>query len=558
MPTIPRLLFPALFLASACTAGTGWFRAPDEGSPHTQLQLRLAIADSVGRVLIGPDTVFKNKDLASFYKDRKANPAWFSKGSPVAGAWQLLDAVRKCRLEGLDPSDYHVRSLDSLLRLTNRNVYWQRRAASSSIADLDLLLSDAYLKLSRHLLSGRVRPKMPQDIWHVGREKIDPAGYLDRTLRERLDVRVSLQLLTPPQPEYGKMKYWLGEYRRIESEGGWQPVPEGPALGSGSVGPRVTALCARLRAGGDLQGSCGEAFTPALKQALKRFQGSHGLDTTGTADARTLRALNVSIRDRIAQIELNLECWRWLPQDLGERHVRVNIVDYRLGAYEADEEMFSMKVVVGRKEDSTPVFSDRLVSVQLNPSWNVPATIAGKEMLPELQKDPDYLAKHDMELLGGWNDSAPVLRPDSIDWSEVKAEDFNFRIKQKNGDASALGRIKFVLTNPFNIYLHDTPAKQYFDAEKRALSHGCVRVSDPLKLAEWALGPDSGWSQERLTQEIDKGYENFIPVPGKGVPVHILYWTCFVDNQGGLQFRPDVYDWNKRMSAALVRKARSF
>ncbi|MDQ3003712.1 MAG: L,D-transpeptidase family protein, partial [Fibrobacterota bacterium] len=383
--------------------------------------------------------------------------------------------------------------------------------------------------------------------------------YLDLTLREKRDMRISLQKLTPPQAEYGRMKYWLGEYRKILDRGGWQEVPEGPVLSPKSSGPRVAALCARLKAGGELQGSgCDEDFSPAMEDAMKRFQSVHGLDTTGLADARTLRQLNVSTQDRIDQIGLNLECWRWLPQDLGERHIRVNIADFRLGAFERDEEIFSMRVVVGRKQDSTPVFSDRVTSVQLNPSWNVPASIAGEEILPELQKDPEYLSKHEMELLANWNESASLIRPDSIDWAEVSPEQFPFRIRQRNGDVSALGRVKFVLTNPFNIYLHDTPAKKYFAHDKRALSHGCVRLAQPFKLAEWLLAPGSVWTPERLAADVTKGEEIFIPVEGKGVPVHILYWTCFVDKQGGLQFRPDVYNWNPKMEKALDRKAASF
>jgi L,D-transpeptidase YcbB len=151
-----------------------------------------------------------------------------------------------------------------------------------------------------------------------------------------------------------------------------------------------------------------------------------------------------------------------------------------------------------------------------------------------------------------------VIPASSVAWASVSCENFKYRIRQKNGDASALGRIKFVLTNPYNIYLHDTPAKKYFDSDKRALSHGCVRVADPEKLALWVLGPGSVWDSQRLKAEIDKGKETFIPVPGKGIPVHILYWTCFVDNQGGLQFRPDLYHWNRKMENALARKSGSF
>ncbi len=539
------------------------------------LKRKLSDLDSGGRLVITRDTVYRTKNLAAFYRLREDQPAWFSHGNPVPAAWQLFDAVRKCPLEGLDAADYHARSLDSLLRKFNRKIYWHRRWDPATGANLDLLLTDAYLKLSRHLLTGRVKFKIPEDEWHIVPEPIVLPDFLDKTLREKGDVRASLQALTPPQMEYGRMKYWLATYLLMAQKGGWPRIPDGPALGDKDKGDRVAALCKRLRASGEMRSGCGEEYTPDLSAAVKRFQGTHGLDTTGLADAHTLKQLNITLQDRIDQIELNLECWRWLPQDLGERHIRVNIADYRLGAYEMGKEVFSMKVVVGRKADSTPVFSDRITMVQLNPSWNVPASIAGEEMLPELLKDPEYLAKHDMEALSDWSENAVPIRCDSVDWSGVSGEKFPFRIRQKNGDASALGRIKFVLTNPFNIYLHDTPAKQYFERDKRALSHGCVRVSDPLKLAEWVLsshasGPfglpngssdtsaKPSWNRDKLDSGIAKGDEKYIPVPEKGVPVHILYWTCFVDPEGGLQFRPDVYGWNRKMESALDRKAATF
>ena len=552
------LLSLACLLGPRASAGPGLFARWKGESPDVFLRQKLIALDSSGRLILRGDTLAESRDLDAFYKARDAKPAWLAHGNPVAGAWEMLDAVRKCDQDGLEPADYHFGSLDSLLHLFNKKLFWRKRGDPATSATLDLLLTDAYLKLARHLVSGRVKPKMPQDIWHVSQESVDLPVRLDQALRDGRDMRKSQQELTPPQREYGQMKYWLKAYRAMIHKGGWQAIPEGPPLDTNSRGPRVAALCERLKVSGEMRGRCREEYSRDLGEAVKRFQGTHGLDTTGAADAPTLKSLNVSIADRVDQIELNLECWRWLPQDLGERHIRVNIVDYRLGAFEKDKEVFSMRVVVGRKSDSTPVFSDRVVSVQLNPSWNVPASIAGEEMLPELQKDPGYLAKHDMEVLAGWAESAPVIRADSVDWSQISCDKFPFRIRQKNGDASALGRIKFVLTNPFNIYLHDTPAKKYFDNDKRALSHGCVRVAEPAKLAEWVLGPGSTWTPERLAADIAKGDEEFIPVPDKGVPVHILYWTCFVDKEGGLQFRPDIYSWNKKMEAALAKKSRSF
>jgi L,D-transpeptidase YcbB len=532
-------------------------------SAREALQARLARLDSGRSVKIYGATVARDKDLAAFYRAREGAPAWFSNGHPSRAAWQMRDAVRKCYLEGLDPDEYHAGALDTLLRRSNRGGFWRLRGDPQAQATLDLVLTDAALKLARHLLYGRVRLRMPipVDNWHVGEEHVDLPAWLAEALADRRDIRNVLQGLVPLDPGYGVMKYWLAEYRRMEAAGGWPRIPDGPSLGPGSSGPRVAALCRRLAADGTWRGGdCPEAWSDALGEAVRRFQAVHGLEATGTAAAQTLKQLNVPVGDRIDQIELNLECWRWLPRALGNRHVRVNIADFTLGAWRGGREEFSMRVVVGRKEDSTPVFSDTIKALQLNPSWNVPATIAKEEILPELRRDPGYLAAHDMELLAGWGERAPVLRADSIDWASIDTADFPFRIRQKNGDASALGRLKFVLANPFNIYLHDTPSKGYFQRNKRALSHGCVRLSQPIRLAEWVLRDDPKgreWTPEKLAAGIAQGDEKFISL-GEGVPVHILYWTCFPDREGGLQFRQDVYGWNRRMELALARKASTF
>ena len=563
MPINTLLLLLACAVATAMRAEASPFPRLFGGAPMREaLQSRLSALEAGGTVKAGGAKLTRNRELAAFYAYRKGEAGWFTNGRPSRAAWQLLDAVAKSPLEGLDADAYHARTLDTLLRRFNRGGFWRMRGDPQAAASLDLVLTDAALRLARHLLYGRVRQKLPQDAWHVGQEKVDLPAWLSAALDAKRDLRNVLQELLPADPGYGVMKYWLLEYRRIEAAGGWPKVPQGPALGPGAKGPRVVALCGRLAAEGILkQGACGEDWSPTLGEAVRRYQAVHGMEPTGTAAEKTLKELNLPIGERIDAIELNLDCWRWLPRELGERHVRVNIADYRLGAWDDGRETVSMRVVVGRKEDSTPVFSDSIQAVQLNPSWNVPASIAKEEILPELQRDPAYLASHEMELLSGWGSNAPVIRSDTIDWSSVDTAGFTFRVRQKNGDASALGRIKFVLANPYNIYLHDTPSKGYFERHKRALSHGCVRLAEPMRLAGWVLGgdPKAGreWPPDKVAGTITEGEEKIIPL-SRGIPVHILYWTCFPDKEGGLQFRPDVYGWNRRMENALARKAASF
>lgn len=554
---VPRfcLAFSAFYILvpepAAALSGRSLLPRGPERIPHI-LEDRIGALETKGSAVAAGEEVRFRKDLADFYRRRRFEPAWIVFGRhALPAAWQLLDAVKKCDQEGLEPSEYHDVLLDSMLGAFGRRFGWGTGPTPEAAAALDLLLTDAYLKLASHLLSGRVHPISIADQWHIRKEKTDLADFLQHTLtEERGQVRESLRKLAPSERHYGIMKYWLARYRRIEQEGGWPGIPPGRSLAVRDSGERVARLCRRLVAGMEMpEKACGDRYDSALAAGVRRFQVRHGLTPTGEADAATLRELNLPIRTRISQIRLNLECWRWLPQDLGYRHVRVNIADYSLTAWEGGKIQLNSRVVVGRKEDSTPVFSDRIVAVALNPPWNVPASIAGEEILPELQKDPAYLERQGMELLAGWSENAPVLQADTIDWSEYTAEAFKYRIRQKHGDGSALGRVKFVMTNPFNIYLHDTPSKRYFTRHRRALSHGCVRVERPLELAEWLLRP--GWTRESLDREITRMEPLSIPVDDQGVPVHILYWTAFADAAGGLQFRRDIYGWDRRMQSDI-------
>jgi murein L,D-transpeptidase YcbB/YkuD len=530
---------------------------PPPQSVQSLLQQRVEDMEGSRKAVVARETLEYRRDLIDFYAKRAYHPAWMEFGHPSPAAWQLLDVVRKSYMEGLEPADYHAGSMDSLIRGFSRRTFWRVRMQPRAAAELDMLLTDGYLKLAYDLLSGRIHPKTLLDKWHIRYEEADLPAYLAQALGE--GVRESLHGLAPSQPEYGAMKYWLEEYRRLQSQGGWEKIPRGPALGPESRGPRVAALCRRLKVTRELRkGECGEEFTPDLGEAVRRFQSAHGLADNGRADEATLAQLDVPVAYRIQQIKLNLECWRWLPRDLGYRHVRINIADFSLRAMAGRREDLIMKVVVGRKQDSTPVFSDSIVAISLNPSWNVPDDIAREEMLPELKKDPAYLDKHGMELLESWADSARTLGADTVDWSDIDTANFHYRIREKQGGESALGKIKFVLTNPFNIYLHDTPEKGYFARDKRAFSHGCVRVEKPLDLAAWVLRDDPLWNRDGLAAAIEAGGPVSIPLRDKGVPVHILYWTAFVDREGGLQFRPDVYGWDRKLEEALKEKARTF
>lgn len=302
------IIFASLILSAKPTSASSITDSTTSEPVQPILESKLVDLDTAAKILLLGETVVRSKDLMDFYEARNRKAAWIVGNSPKLAAWQLMDEVRNCEREGLEPSDYHLRILDSLLSKYNRQIFWQRRHDPFTSASLEILLTDSYLKFARHLLSGRTQPKIPQDIWHVNQEKIELPAYLEKNLNEKKDVGMALKALTPPQVEYGKMKYWLGEYQKLAKKGGWQLIPDGPAMGRDSTGPRVVALCARLKVSGEMGwGACGDNYSAELEKAVKKFQKSHGLDITGVASTSTVKALNISVEERIDQIELNLD-----------------------------------------------------------------------------------------------------------------------------------------------------------------------------------------------------------------------------------------------------------
>jgi L,D-transpeptidase YcbB len=285
---------------------------------------------------------------------------------------------------------------------------------------------------------------------------------------------------------------------------------------------------------------------------VARFQARHGIEVDSSVGGATLSALNVPVETRIRQVEINLDRFRWLPDEFEDRYVLVNIPDYRLYAYDRGREAFEQRVIVGDEyQNATPVFADSMTYLVFRPEWNVPSSILVNEMLPKLRENIYDLARHDLEVVDTKGDSL-VRDPSSIDWGDVDTSDPRYRVRQKPGPANSLGLIKFMFPNRFNIYLHDTPARELFDRTERTLSHGCVRVEDPVQLADFALDGQDGWNEGKVREAMgDSTAVESRAVPLKRpVPVYLLYLTAFV-REGALHFRNDPYGKDRRAFARL-------
>jgi murein L,D-transpeptidase YcbB/YkuD len=366
-------------------------------------------------------------------------------------------------------------------------------------------------------------------------------------------IAVALNDLLPQQPGYARLKRALQQYENFAGRGGWPMVPKGPKMQKGHRDSRVIALRGRLRAEDFLQEGASEQadlFDEALDESVRRFQSRNGLLEDGVVGRATLEALNISADERVRQIRVNLERWRWLPSSLGKRYVIVNIAGFDLAVIENSQEVLAMRVVVGRDYRRTPVFSGQITYLVLNPYWEVPPKIAIEDKIPLLRTDPEYFAKEKIKVLRGWGSKAEEADPLAVDWSQVTETNFSYRLRQEPGPWNALGRIKFMFPNKFHVYLHDTPTRDLFARSERTFSSGCIRVEKAIDLAAYLLREDPKWTRKNILAAIDEGNEQTVRLP-EPMPIHLLYCTAWVDENDVVYFRKDIYGRDKMLSDAL-------
>lgn len=484
-------------------------------------------------------------ELLAFYQERNFQPIWLDGAKASKKARDLIEILSSARADGLEPADYATARLKGMVEA----------ASGTDPAQLESLLSFAAVHYGNDLAAGRVDPSTIDDEIQQHPEKIPP-GKLIRDVAAAADLKAFFASLPPQTVNYRRLRDALAQYRVIAEKGGFVPVQAGEPIKPGASDPRVPVLRERLAQSGLQTTPAGDPATydSALEQAVRTFQQRHGLPLDGTIGKKTFEALNVPIERRIEQMVMNLERRRWLPDDLGERYVFVNMADFELKVVDGAHTIHTTRVVVGTPFHRTPVFSDSIKYVELNPFWNVTPSIASKELLPKLKRDPGYLGKNGYRLFSGWGAGASEVDPHSVDWSQVSASHFTYKIRQDPGPKNSLGQIKFVFPNTQNIYLHDTPSRQLFQETMRAFSHGCIRVQNPVDLAVVLLKDKDGegWTKEKLTQVIASGEQKTITLP-KPLPVHLVYLTAWVNKDGSVNFRDDIYGRDNRLAEGLKR-----
>ena len=503
-----------------------------------------AIETLIQQKLAGPRLPMIDDDqwghTKTLYRIYGNNPLWLtSDGLHENRTKAVTNAILAANTDGMRLNDYPIGALAEAIGALKQT----KTPTAEQLATADVLLTASYTSLGEDLLTGQIDPRTVAQSWHVDpeEEKIDSA--LVRNLRyEQLDK--ALATMRPTDEDYAALSTQLQKYRVLVAKGGWQKIPASPNVKPGApANPAVlTAVRNRLAAEGIVaapaggatkasmtsQGasaSSGGVYDHELAAAVALFQERHAINVDSALGSETLEAMNVPADYRLGEIAANMERYRWLPRSFGQRYIFVNVPAFRLEAFDSGQKTLEMKVIVGQEyeDKATPVFADSMETVVFRPYWNVTPDIAAKEIFP---KGPAYLAREDME---------------------TYQENGQTRVRQRPGPKNALGYVKFLFPNDFNIYLHDTPNHELFNKDVRAFSHGCIRVEKPEELAEWVLG----WPAEKVQQEMQNPPDNkSVKVPQK-IPVYITYFTTYMNN-GQLYFGNDLYERDDKLVQSVM------
>ncbi len=497
--------------------------------------------------------------LRDFYQPSDYALAWVTGNQPTAQALAMIQLLQNADKKGLRPDDYDApRWADRIAHLTQSNP----QGSVDDSVHFDLALTVSAMRYISDLHSGRINPRYFEFGLHVNRRSYKVADLLRAQVVTAKDVSSALDQVETSFPAYRRAEAALEHYLELQKQGDGQPVPipvSKKSIKPGEAYDGVLQLAERLRRLGDLpQGTAvpadSKVYESALVEAVKQFQRRHGLPDDGALGQETFKQLNKPISLRVAQLQLALERWRWVPQGVQPPMVLVNIPEFHLFAYDdVQKPTLTMKVVVGRADEDhkTPVFADRMEYIIFRPYWKVPDSIILKEIIPAVEKDANYIAKHEYEMV---DKRGTVIISDTVDADTVrKLTTGELDVRQKPGTVNALGPVKFVFPNSYDVYLHGTPERQLFGRSRRDFSHGCIRVEDPVALASWVLR-DPKWTNDRILNAMkDEKKDAYQVNLKKPIPVLILYASAMVRENGEVDFYDDVYKQDADLQRALAR-----
>ena len=504
--------------------------------PQTELARTIKAGLSAAYYGARPDTAAhaEAQRLYFLYGERHFEPIWLTEDSAgkvvfSPAAAKIITLFENAEAEGLDPSDYLTPSI-ARDKLAGDGI---------ALATLETAFSAATMRYANHLHNGRIDPQSISRLLDITPKPIDEAALLEQ-LAGSNDPAAILARLEPKHPEFLALKAALATFEQ-SSAARPTPIGDGPVLRPGNSDARLPAIRARL----ELAASTSQLYDELTVDAIKAFQEGQGLEVDGIIGPATVAALNGGTATRREDIIANMERWRWMPSDLGDFRVFVNIPEFRLWIERNGEPEYTTRVVVGTTKNQTPIFSDNIRHLVVNPYWNVPSSILRGEIAPAVLRNPGYTDSHNMDLL--YNGSP--ISPWSVDWSQVSSSNFPFRVRQRPGAGNALGQIKFLFPNKHDVYLHDTPSKSLFSRSYRAFSHGCVRVQNPMEFADALMANEPNISRASLEAMFGPS-ERWVN-PEKQIPVHLAYFTLRVDEDGTIRSFGDVYGHHEKLIAAM-------
>lgn len=491
--------------------------------------------------------------VLKFYQQVGYRPTWTGPDGLLANGELLMETIAKSSTVGLDRKDYLPTDIEKTwVGIVHKPNIDLNQTIAPYIRQ-DVILTEQILRYANHIHQGKVMPEEIYPSWQGVRRETHrdlPKELAQAVKHNRL--KAFIESLHPQSKRYRHLRNALEGYERIRQHGEWFPIKTGSTLRPGDRGPRVAMLKYRLKVTGDGFNDgpiANDVFDEMTIAAVKQFQHRHGLKEDGLVGKKTLAELNIPLEKRIEQLQLNLERLRWFPDSFGDCYLLVNIPAFELTVARSGNRIDKMRVIVGKKKSQTPVMSDQMTYVEINPYWNVPHKIAARDILPRIKKDPSYFLKQGIRIFDSWEANARELDPLSIDWSGINRHTFHYRLRQDPSSKNALGQIKFIFPNPHSVYIHDTPRKSLFNRQIRAFSHGCVRLENPMTLA-YNLLSDQGWDRERIAATTDKKQPSAVTLTPP-MPVHLVYFTAWVDEDQKVNFREDIYGRDAYLDQAL-------
>ncbi|HEY6303865.1 MAG TPA: L,D-transpeptidase family protein [Terriglobales bacterium] len=491
--------------------------------------------------------------LQKFYEPAGFAPAWIQGSQPVPQALSVIGIFRDAEKKGLDPEDYDASRWEERIRAL------QGSSSGPAVARFDVALTVCTMRYVSDLRIGRINPEHFRFGLSVEQKKYDLAQFLRDRIITSSNLQVVFDEVEPPFAGYRRTEQALARYielARIDDGDKLPDVTKPIDPGQSYAGvPRLTRFLRRV---GDLPADATfstetQTYSGPLVDAVKRFQRRHGLDADGRLGAATVKQLNVPLQNRVLQLQLTLERWRWLPAEFSAPPIIVNIPDFQLRALDENNNVvMTMRVVVGKAmRTQTPVFSRDMTYIVLRPYWNVPPSILRSEIVPAIQRDRGYLARkrYEVATYGG----KVVTAGDVSDEVLAQLRAGKLMVRQKPGPTNALGLVKLMFPNEYNVYLHSTPSQELFSRSRRDFSHGCIRVEKPAELAAWALRNNPGWTLDRVRQGMQSGKDDVTVGLGKKIPVFIVYGTALAYENGEVHFSEDIYGHDAELAAALAQ-----